>query len=117
MRISDWSSDVCSSDLDGDGRRLLRQHEDPGGFPPRPLPQARGRPGPAAGAGGRGGGHRASDRARPQAGRSGGVSAAALALAVLPSYVAAPNPDTRDNHMDISLGRSEEHTSELKSLM
>src|SRR3546814_7413175 len=31
MRISDWSSDVCSSDLDGDlaaAPRLLRQRDD-----------------------------------------------------------------------------------------
>src|SRR3546814_7933098 len=28
MRISDWSSDVCSSDLEGDLRRLLRIDED-----------------------------------------------------------------------------------------
>src|SRR3546814_8804717 len=26
MRISDWSSDVCSSDLDREQRALIRQH-------------------------------------------------------------------------------------------
>src|SRR3546814_7597192 len=30
MRISDWSSDVCSSDLPGDGRRGLDHQADPG---------------------------------------------------------------------------------------
>src|SRR3546814_16156188 len=28
MRISDWSSDVCSSDLRGDQRRMARQYAD-----------------------------------------------------------------------------------------
>src|SRR3546814_7438550 len=98
MRISDWSSDVCSSDLSGAGLRRrdagLARGDDPrradgggrvvpvaaGGDPDRVLRRARRR--------------RIADRA----GR-----AAAVLIAV--SLVAAP------------ARRSEEHTSELQSLM
>src|SRR3546814_1158618 len=33
MRISDWSSDVCSSDLHGDFRRDRPERRNPGGSP------------------------------------------------------------------------------------
>src|SRR3546814_6006131 len=81
MRISDWSSDVCSSDLDGDddgeqrgehGRSLMQPRDGARLSPARPSPRASTRP--------------ASARSRPTA-------------------TAAGHP------------RSEEHTSELQSLM
>src|SRR3546814_7243710 len=83
MRISDWSSDVCSSDLDGGGsrqprsRRHARTHQEI-----------------------RGGRHRPSRRPRPDLRR---------------------NPAEGGNrHHRRPTGcstRSEEHTSELQSLM
>src|SRR3546814_2018814 len=43
MRISDWSSDVCSSDLEGDVAEILALVVFPAGPPydPEPLPVAR----------------------------------------------------------------------------
>src|SRR3546814_2180861 len=83
MRISDWSSDVCSSDLGGALRR-----------PPRPVEEGR--------------------RRRWDASRRGGGDPP------LPPAVAVPGPllprgaHLRGRH---DPGRSEEHTSELQSLM
>src|SRR3546814_3881097 len=90
MRISDWSSDVCSSDLDIPGRRhrgRANQLADPdaGRWPDRD-PQ----PGPWRGAGNRT--RRRGDRPRYGGGDGAG--------------------DGRDQDL-----RSEEHTSELQSLM
>src|SRR3546814_1742875 len=66
MRISDWSSDVCSSDLGGvRGRRRNRRRADPGGDgaaggdPPRIRPDEGGR-----GCGGEGGVRRKGARDR-----------------------------------------------------
>src|SRR3546814_6119436 len=97
MRISDWSSDVCSSDLCG--RRLNLG----GGGRRRPAPRSA-----ETGADGRGGKTaepaglrlRLFDRARVDAGR-----------------------DHRNAHLAVQIGiegrtdRTEEHTSELQSLM
>src|SRR3546814_12788912 len=73
MRISDWSSDVCSSDL-----------------LPAPVADGRegGRPGDAGPGGRRGGRDRAGDRAAPALGdelvrRAGGSAAGARAHAVM----------------------------------
>src|SRR3546814_3807156 len=76
MRISDWSSDVCSSDLAGEGMQLLV----------------------AAGALGVGGDHGDRPPAHDRAGRQLGGG----------HRLAGPG------HAD---HRSEEHTSELQSLM
>src|SRR3546814_10342549 len=85
MRISDWSSDVCSSDLNGEGQsrgpenRDL-QHQRHQGTPAAPDRMARGNPA----------------RHRLSAGTE---------------IERRDDPDRRDR------GRSEEHTSELQSLM
>src|SRR3546814_6981811 len=79
MRISDWSSDVCSSDLQDCGHGSIRRRV-------RSLPLAQ-VPAPAAI------GH-AARRAEPRSGSEG---------------VAVP--------MHRNILRSEEHTSELQSLM
>src|SRR3546814_9170662 len=85
MRISDWSSDVCSSDLGRGAKRSLRPHRRRSGEPARQPP--------AAGARLQGFGGRAicrrhgNGRVHPRA------------------------PRRRHPH------RSEEHTSELQSLM
>src|SRR3546814_1666671 len=140
MRISDWSSDVCSSDLvlrrrgagrqpallDGGGgdesrpqppRLLRRPHRRPG------VPQRHG--GLAAADG------RAAGRHRDLAGRAGqGVEEAgnrepdpcrrpavsrAMPLSRLLPDVAAVPPELAIT--GLVLDRSEEHTSELQSLM
>src|SRR3546814_3834054 len=107
MRISDWSSDVCSSDLigglrfgscrgrlPGSGRRRLRRD------------RLRGRAGAACGTGGRGGFlelvAEVDDRGRRRVGR-----------AVLEDH---PRRGAGAVHGLVGL-RSEEHTSELQSLM
>src|SRR3546814_2305997 len=84
MRISDWSSDVCSSDLGDRARAAARGHGDPGRL------RLRGRARPV----GRGA---AEVRARAAADRGPG----------------AAHPR---RHAGGDL-RSEEHTSELQSLM
>src|SRR3546814_7907461 len=100
MRISDWSSDVCSSDL-GDDHRAQ---------PSLGLPRAeRGRPRgdrPAeAGTGTDGHPVARSLRGRRRRGVVGGAGVGMRGLA--PSFFAAPGNGRR----------SEEHTSELQSLM
>src|SRR3546814_10597517 len=94
MRISDWSSDVCSSDLLEPGR------DAPAGPALGPaasagVPDCHAR-GAALHLAGKGRPARTADLCR----RAGGAAAGALALA-------ATTPP----------GRSEEHTSELQSLM
>src|SRR3546814_8654700 len=102
MRISDWSSDVCSSDL-----LCLWGRPEAQGLPVE----------------GRRSAH-AHDRPRPRAGAAGGVGAAALCL----SLSARRSGDSADGRGagDALSGhslpaciavRSEEHTSELQSLM
>src|SRR3546814_1727355 len=88
MRISDWSSDVCSSDLTCG---VARGADRIGRGPPRmtPLP-----PGSTIGILGAG-----------QLGRMIAVAAAQLGYRC---HIFAPSPGP---------GRSEEHTSELQSLM
>src|SRR3546814_8629057 len=99
MRISDWSSDVCSSDLGGGpGRKPLRQVD----------PDAR-----------------LAHQGRPREGGDPHKESARLAHLGRPR--AAKPPDcTRHSHLDgVSFTtraadlpcRSEEHTSELQSLM
>src|SRR3546814_6633341 len=104
MRISDWSSDVCSSDLGVGGHRPALRRATAGERNPR----------------------RAGDRARrvqfgdtavdgrtPGVGRGRVSMAAALALGdadhQLPRVILPP--------LAAEHGRSEEHTSELPSLM
>src|SRR3546814_7800655 len=82
MRISDWSSDVCSSDLPQEGGRRSR----------------------------RGSGIRAGDGSgnRPRAGNGSGGKTEAPPR---------PAPQEGGHRSRRGYGRSEEHTSELQSLM
>src|SRR3546814_5755477 len=95
MRISDWSSDVCSSDLDVGPCRAGAEHAE------------------------RGGDHRdIADRivARADPHRA----PIGIALAVAPQHQRAGEVGDQREHADNPhrLGlRSEEHTSELQSLM
>src|SRR3546814_6080286 len=102
MRISDWSSDVCSSDLQGlrgdrQGRRHVRgrhsgelQRARQGNAQPRPQRRTQER----------------RDRRGRAARNRGGVSRF------------SPSPDGRGRELPKAAeGRSEEHTSELQSLM
>src|SRR3546814_1829995 len=94
MRISDWSSDVCSSDLDDARRAPVAAHGAAQGAWPRRfrlLHQSR----------------------QPQGRRAGGEPARRAALSL---EVAAP-PDPHRGAGVAGRGRSEEHTSELQSLM
>src|SRR3546814_7698438 len=100
MRISDWSSDVCSSDLGRyAGQRLLslpprtpsRRH--PGDAAERQLPR-----------------HRGAGAHQSRAPRGGG------AQRLQPTGVGAEQPARRRRPAADRL-RSEEHTSELQSLM
>src|SRR3546814_2153333 len=104
MRISDWSSDVCSSDLRAGARSgtapcpsTMRRRQPSAGAGPRPPPPARGRP-----AHGCPDGAPAGRRSRP----SGWWPTARRAG----RFRRAPPPRNRR-------WRSEEHTSELQSLM
>src|SRR3546814_6575360 len=113
MRISDWSSDVCSSDLPGPPRRPAPPPP-PG---PRPRPADPGRQGRRF----REGAAQPRGRARfqpvdPAAGaartRSPGLAGHAVAGCLgQPDGAAARAPRAR------APPRSEEHTSELQSLM
>src|SRR3546814_6988373 len=101
MRISDWSSDVCSSDLLGYAANLVRAEL---GQPPLPIAGYR----PVASAGARG--------------------LLGMALQITPEH--ADFPVRRDRFLELyranlsrssklfdGMDRSEEHTSELQSLM
>src|SRR3546814_6670685 len=97
MRISDWSSDVCSSDLRGDGHPYRRDPQP--GLQPRlrsQLVQRRHHPGAVEAAVDR------QIQAADQQGDPGPVSAGL---------------DLQDDGRHGGAGRSEEHTSELQSLM
>src|SRR3546814_1285460 len=99
MRISDWSSDVCSSDL----------------RPLRAGPRAQGRHGRLSRGPARKG--RAKDTRRPDRLQQGAPGGAAL---VRPVAVRAGRDQGRAGRSRLSQGesqRSEEHTSELQSLM
>src|SRR3546814_6605280 len=95
MRISDWSSDVCSSDLDPQwaGNRFLDQRQNVAAAPQagrlRPIQQFRCRPA------GRAARHPQSLQASPLRAR----------------------PVDADKNVEGRGRRSEEHTSELQSLM
>src|SRR3546814_10608939 len=89
MRISDWSSDVCSSDLDGDlaaAPRLLRQRDDL---------------------------HRRGERFV----RTLPLVADAEAVARHADSTQFVDPPGRERALGAAPIRSEEHTSELQSLM
>src|SRR3546814_9952896 len=94
MRISDWSSDVCSSDLGLGGRGAVPLDHLPILAPPQRL-----RFGPLRGRG-RGG--------LQQADADGGAQAGVRGIRGHPADVPAVGAAGR---------RSEEHTSELQSLM
>src|SRR3546814_10751151 len=99
MRISDWSSDVCSSDLARLDREEDAEHHDH---------------------------HQAGERAEHGAERRGDAPDGAgqivgdrlgIDLEIAHAVGACPGGDTLDlRHHDL-LQRSEEHTSELQSLM
>src|SRR3546814_7391138 len=104
MRISDWSSDVCSSDLACGGLRDLAV--------PRPLR--------------RGGGayHAAEGRALRAAGASvrlctvgGAIGRAADGVSDRPAHPVPGDPVHDNRRGRPGNRRSEEHTSELQSLM
>src|SRR3546814_8790433 len=106
MRISDWSSDVCSSDL----RRVGEELHHPG----------------AAGRRRRGDHHRGAGEERRAAPHAGGLPRASRAAVRLlhaghgdvrrgPSEEEPQSRGRRDPR--VAGGRSEEHTSELQSLM
>src|SRR3546814_7037050 len=98
MRISDWSSDVGSSDLGGRGRRLavLRRHVVRGAGPRRPA----GRPGTAGARG-------------PTA-----VRRPAVQLSTFSLWASCRRACGRARSGGgLRRIRSEEHTSELQSLM
>src|SRR3546814_2563924 len=91
MRISDWSSDVCSSDLDQ-------------GRPVPPFPE---QAGARRGRAGRSVREARRGARRYHRGRS---------AAIWPVYARLCNIDLRSSARAVAL-RSEEHTSELQSLM
>src|SRR3546814_9775572 len=107
MRISDWSSDVCSSDLCGDGdscRRRLLARRRAARLAARRL--------------------RLPDLARPAAGAAQPPHPAGSAAADPVRERRHPCPGRRGAaaarlraEPDHGAGRSEEHTSELQSLM
>src|SRR3546814_6254663 len=111
MRISDWSSDVCSSDLHVPGdrgvraRRLDREGRGHRGrrgrLPGQAVPD--GRAGRA--------------RARPGAARRRQAVAGDRNRAAAPGYGAHERLVRRRAGADLAARRSEEHTSELQSLM
>src|SRR3546814_4210719 len=113
MRISDWSSDVCSSDLRPHRRAGLRpedQRRHAGGGAKRPgrdprLSRRRGGRGPASG-----------DRPGPAAG-----DPVMLQIRGVHTYYghieALKGVDLDVKQGEIVTLRSEEHTSELQSLM
>src|SRR3546814_5562361 len=90
MRISDWSSDVCSSDLNKRPWNLPQPND-------RPAPAAN--PAPA----------RIAGRAAPQAGDRKTI--------VTAKWWDAKGPRTIELGAKGQAERSEEHTSELQSLM
>src|SRR3546814_3337887 len=92
MRISDWSSDVCSSDLPAGDDAARRGRAQPG-VDPRTAVQ-------------------------PGAGARGGGGRPARGLAGQPAVLLRPRRDRRGGAQRAApVGRSEEHTSELQSLM
>src|SRR3546814_4171795 len=108
MRISDWSSDVCSSDLGFPPFRLFTSHSRTTNVlqKPHPVPLPR-LPRPVRP-------RRPPRRVHAQARRRTGAVLARLRLAVRARCRGAEPPHRR---RDLAHRRSEEHTSELQSLM
>src|SRR3546814_10776840 len=100
MRISDWSSDVCSSDLTHLSRPLWSS--------PRPSERQRARAGPMAGAG---------RQAQPWAGSSPRVTAGGGSAGAFTADDVLIQRPSAAAHITKCPTRSEEHTSELQSLM
>src|SRR3546814_8542370 len=120
MRISDWSSDVCSSDLEHDAEN--RQPKVAVFRPQQPAGAAR---------------RRGGGRGLPRAVRGGGMSGDHMSGGgpdpahlerldrVVADYLASDDPVPQGatheigdgDFRAIGAGRSEEHTAELKSLM
>src|SRR3546814_10602684 len=112
MRISDWSSDVCSSDLhsqaeriDGVSDRMRPSRSQP---PPSPVRDL----------------HRAVRRNREppkEAGRMPRRALRSIFIVMAPSQTVSGNGverhDRRFLERAVFVDRSEEHTSELQSLM
>src|SRR3546814_7610042 len=102
MRISDWSSDVCSSDLDFE---LFPLRRFPGAAHERPLPPRR----------------RKRHRIRPHAqrlGPRGRPDAGGDPRKLSAGHGSVTIPEALHPYMGgITRLRSEEHTSELQSLM
>src|SRR3546814_9484399 len=99
MRISDWSSDVCSSDLRIRARRCPRRRRRPSAAPPVRAPCARGLVGLEA--------------------RGGSVATGPSPTIQAMARLAAGSSGSADGSDDVATttDRSEEHTSELQSLM
>src|SRR3546814_8928749 len=110
MRISDWSSDVCSSDLDaapGRRRHALARARRAAADPPALGPSGRSLPA-----------HRlvVAPGARPAAAGLWTARHAALCRGTHGAVGARAQPAHRAREAAFH-GRSEEHTSELQSLM
>src|SRR3546814_1949056 len=112
MRIGDWSSDVCSSDLEyrkGEGRR---KHES--------RPERAGHEGPAAWHGDEGCQRTGRERAEKAAGLAATRSECGHRQFEQTGKVqgnsAGQDEEDADNDGRLKL-RSEEHTSEIKSIM
>src|SRR3546814_5223036 len=115
MRISDWSSDVCSSDLRASARTVLHAKARR-----RPLYPAPNRSPAKAGVQGRN--HHARRRMiRAETRRRGGVSFVVPSPAPAANHFPATSGFivslTRDGSRSTPSLRSEEQTSELQSLM
>src|SRR3546814_7693713 len=117
MRISDWSSDVCSSDLrlDGDldvhvAERLGAQHRHALALEAELLVRLRARRHGDLGTAGADRRHldTAAERRRDHRQRDAAVDVGAVAL---------EQAMRRHREKDVEIARSEEHTSELQSLM
>src|SRR3546814_4628239 len=110
MRISDWSSDVCSSDLPGGPAQSRRGDEPAGGAVDLARHRCRRRPAD-------GGADRVAVRHRDdlRTARPGDAGHAGVGL---PAAAPAAGCGRRDVSVSAERqGRSEEHTSDLQSLM
>src|SRR3546814_1830064 len=98
MRMRDWSSDVCSSDLDRAGRDL-------------------GRIVPVHAGGGERLRRRAAGGDAPRARRAGAAAVPVAVARAFPAFAVAEAGADRRDQLGGAVHRSEEHTSELQSLM
>src|SRR3546814_6705876 len=115
MRISDWSSDVCSSDLGDRARAAARGHGDPGRLRLRGRARPVGRG--AAEVRARAAADRGPGAAHPRRHAGGDLAAACAPGARAPRGGVAPTYVSRRALANAAASRSEEHTSELQSLM